>query len=79
MPTVLRQGPYRFSFYSGDCDEPPHVRIEREDKVAKSWLAPARLAHGTGRGRAELVRLQRAVEEHGKTLKEARNAYCRGA
>ena len=25
MPTVLRHGPYRFFFYSGDRDEPPHV------------------------------------------------------
>jgi hypothetical protein len=39
MPTVLRVGPYRFFFYAGDHDEPPHVHIEREDKLAKFWLS----------------------------------------
>lgn len=40
MPTVLRVGPYRFFFYAGDRDEPPHVHVERNDKVAKFWLDP---------------------------------------
>jgi len=43
MPTVLRVGPYRFFFYAGDRDEPPHVHVERNDKVAKFWLDPIRL------------------------------------
>ncbi len=40
MPTVLRHGPYRFFFYAGDRDEPPHVHIERDSKIAKLWLDP---------------------------------------
>jgi hypothetical protein len=43
MPTVLRIGPYRFFFYAGDRDEPPHIHVEREDKIAKCWLNPIRL------------------------------------
>lgn len=43
MPTVLRSGPYRCFFYAGDHDEPRHVHIEREDKIAKFWLVPVRL------------------------------------
>jgi hypothetical protein len=35
MPTVLRTGPYRLFFYSGDGGEPPHVHAERDDAVAK--------------------------------------------
>ena len=35
MPTVLRVGPYRFFFYASDRDEPIHVHVERDDKVAK--------------------------------------------
>jgi hypothetical protein len=34
MPTVLRSGPYRFFFYSGDAGEPSHVHIERDGSVA---------------------------------------------
>ncbi|MFH1436112.1 MAG: DUF4160 domain-containing protein [Pseudomonadota bacterium] len=43
MPTVLRVGSYRFFFYAGDRDEPPHVHIERDDRIAKLWLDPVRL------------------------------------
>lgn len=35
MPTVLRIGPYRFFFYSGDGGEPPHIHVERDDAIAK--------------------------------------------
>jgi hypothetical protein len=38
MPTVLRIGPYRFFFYAGEKDEPAHIHVEREDKVAKFGL-----------------------------------------
>jgi Domain of unknown function (DUF4160) len=44
MPTVLRVGPYRFFFYSGDGSEAPHVHVERDASVAKFWLDPVRLA-----------------------------------
>ena len=40
MPTVLRVGPYRYFFYAGDRDEPPHIHVEREEKIAKFWLEP---------------------------------------
>lgn len=43
MPTVLRVGPYRFFFYASDRHEPPHVHVERDEKVAKFWLRPVRL------------------------------------
>ncbi len=39
MPTILRIGPYRFFFYAGDRDEPQHVHVERDDRIAKFWLA----------------------------------------
>lgn len=48
MPTVLRLGPHRFFFYAGDRDEPPHVHVEREDKIAKFWLDPIRLQKSGG-------------------------------
>ena len=35
MPTVLRVGPYRYFFYASDRDEPPHIRVERNDNVAR--------------------------------------------
>jgi len=75
MPTVLRVGPYRFFFYAGDCDEPPHVHIERDDKLAKFWLDPFRLQSNTGFARAELRRIQKILSDHQQELIEAWHDY----
>ena len=71
MPTVLRSGPYRLFFYSGDRDEPPHVHIEREDSVAKVWLDPVRLESNAGFRAAELRRIERIVSDNQIKLLEA--------
>jgi len=44
MPTVMHIGPYRFFFYAGDRDEPPHVHVERDRSNAKFWLDPVAIA-----------------------------------
>jgi hypothetical protein len=75
MPTVFRTGPYRFFFYSGDRDEPAHVHVEREDKIAKFWLDPIRLQRSKGLSRIEVRRLQRIVEENHARLMEAWDEY----
>lgn len=75
MPTVLRVGPYRFFFYSGDRDEPVHVHVERDDNVAKFWLDPVRLQTSGGFNAAELRRIQRIIDENQNTLREAWNEY----
>lgn len=39
MPTVKGiEGPYRFFFFSFDCNEPPHIHVQRERQLAKFWL-----------------------------------------
>ncbi len=40
MPTVLQVGPYSFIFFSSDRDEPPHIHIKRDKRIAKFWLNP---------------------------------------
>lgn len=75
MPTVLRHGPYRFFFYAGDRDEPPHIHIERDGKIAKFWLDPVRLQNSGGFSRHELNQLQNLVEENVDTLLEGWNEY----
>ena len=78
MPTVLRVGPYRFYFYAGDRDEPPHVHVEREDKIARFWLDPLRLQSSGGFSRTEIGRIQGLVREHREEIVEAWNEYFRG-
>ncbi|HRB29335.1 MAG TPA: DUF4160 domain-containing protein [Nitrosomonas sp.] len=75
MPTVLRVGPYRFFFYSGDRDEPKHVHVEREDNIAKFWIDPVRLQNSGGFRRSEIVRIMSIINEHSKQIAEAWDEY----
>jgi hypothetical protein len=75
MPTVLRSGPYRFFFYAGDRDEPPHIHVEREANRAKLWLEPARLQESGGFNAREINRIMALVEEHREELLRAWNDY----
>ena len=77
MPTVLRAGPYRFFFYAGDSREPPHIHVERDDNIAKFWLAPIRLQRSDGFARVEIGRMQKLVARHQPALREAGHAYFR--
>ena len=77
MPTVLRNGPYRFFFYAGDRDEPAHVHVERDDCEAKFWLEPVRLARSHGFRRKEINRARKLVEEHREQLLESWNEFFR--
>ena len=75
MPPVLREGPYRLFFYSGDGSEPSHVHVERDDRICKFWLDPVRMQGSGGLARAEIRRIARIVEQHQATLIEAWNEY----
>ena len=68
MPTVFREGPYRFFFYTGDRNEPAHIHVEHENRVAKFWLDPVRLQNSGGFSRKEMGRLLRLVEENQEQL-----------
>jgi len=71
MPTVLRIGPYRFFFFSADCDEPSHVHVERDDAEAKFWLDPVGEAYNHGFRAAELRTVRELVEANRDFLQEA--------
>jgi hypothetical protein len=71
MPTVLKEGSYRFFFYASDRGEPAHIHVERENKVAKFWLNPPRLAQSGDFGRAEIRRIGQMVAEHRQKFLEA--------
>jgi len=64
MPTIKRIGPYRFFFVSLDYDEPPHVHVQRERKVAKFWLNPVSLAKAGGFRTHELNKIATLITQH---------------
>jgi hypothetical protein len=78
MPTVFRSGPYRFFFYAGDRDEPHHIHVERDDKVAKFWLDPIRFQNSGGFNRVELKQIRSIIEENQEFFMEAWNEYFGG-
>jgi hypothetical protein len=78
MPTVLKTGPYRFFFYASDRDEPPHIHVERDDKLIKFWLDPVRLQYNIGFNRVEIRHIEKIIQEYCIQLLEAWNAYFSG-
>jgi len=78
MPTVMRSGPYRFFFYASDRDEPRHIHVEREARVAKYWLNPVRLQSSGGFSRLELSRIRGIIDENHEQLLEAWDGYFGG-
>jgi len=75
MPTVLREGPYRFYFYSHESNEPPHIHVDRDARSAKFWLNPVGLVRNLGFGAPELNRIERIIRENQANLLEAWNGY----
>jgi hypothetical protein len=75
MPTVRRVGPYRLFFYAGDRDEPQHIHVERNDKIAKFWLDPVRLQSSGGFSRMEISRIQKIINQHHPRLVEVWHEY----
>lgn len=76
MPTALIVGPYRFSFWSRDCEEPRHVHVTRDDLTAKYWLDPVELANNQGFSRRELNEIERIIGEHLADLRRIWNEFC---
>jgi hypothetical protein len=75
VPTVHREGPYRFFFYSADRNEPPHVHVERDANRAKFWLHPVRLARSAGFSAAELRQIEQLIAHRADLLLKAWNEY----
>jgi Domain of unknown function (DUF4160) len=75
MPTVLRDGSYRFFFYSGDGGEPRHIHVESAGNEAKYWLDPVALARNRGFGQKELNRIETIIANNLALLRNAWDDY----
>jgi hypothetical protein len=77
MPTIKRiSGPYRFFFYSFDCNEPEHVHVQRENRIFKYWLKPLALAANNGFSARELNQIRALVARDMKSRLEAWHEHC---
>ena len=69
-------GPYRLFFTSFDCNEPPHVHVERETSTAKLWLEPIELVRSHGFSARELNVIRRIITTHREVILEAWHEHC---
>lgn len=80
MPTIRGiPGPYRLYFYSFDCNEPPHVHVQRERATAEFWLDGVALAGNHGLAPRDLTAARRTVLEHLPRILEAWREHCGSA
>ena len=64
MPTIYREGPYRFFFNSRE-ETRMHVHIESPDGTAKFWLEPIiALTMSHNLSSKELTKIEGIVREH---------------
>jgi len=77
MPTIKNiPGPYRFYFYSFDCNEPEHVHVQRENRVCKYWLRPVALSRNEGFSARELNQIRAEVVRNIERILEAWHEHC---
>jgi hypothetical protein len=77
MPTVLKEGKYRFFFFSNEGTEPPHIHVESDNKYAKFWLDHISLASSYGFKAYELSEISKIIERNQEMMRRQWNEYFR--
>jgi hypothetical protein len=77
-PTVFREGPFRFFFFSRE-ETRVHVHVSHPDGEAKFWLKPeVELATQTGLPGHVVNEAKQLVEDHLQEIIDAWNAHFPG-
>ncbi len=69
-------GPYRFFFYSFDCNEPMHVHVQRERMICKFWIKPLALAQDYGFSAKELNTIREIIAKNTDAIMEGWYEHC---
>ena len=77
MPTVLRNGAFRFHFYSDEGEEPAHIHVDTGDGECKFWLDPVVLAKSINVSPVDVRKIERLVFEHRSFLMERYHEFHR--
>lgn len=74
-PTIFREGPFRFFFFSRE--EPrPHVHVQSPDGEAKFWIDPEiELAKNYRLSDKDLAKIQKLIESHEEEIRDAWNRH----
>jgi hypothetical protein len=77
MPTIRNvPGPYRFFFYSFDCNEKMHVHVQRDKMICKFWIQPLALVMSRGFSSKELNTIRELIEKNKDWIMEAWYEHC---
>ncbi|MGH9196663.1 MAG: DUF4160 domain-containing protein [Acidimicrobiia bacterium] len=70
-PTVFREGPFRFFFFSRE-EERLHIHVQSPDGEAKFWLDPSiELARNYGLSEQDLRRVEALIGDHEQEIRDA--------
>jgi hypothetical protein len=70
-PTVFREGPFRFFFFSRE-ETRLHIHVQSPDGEAKYWIDPnIELARNYGLSAQDLRRVEQLIEEHEEEIRNA--------
>lgn len=75
MPTIYREGPYGFFFYSREGQEPPHIHVERDELECKIWLTPELLVASSDFPAHELTKILKIVRQNQLIFVETYERY----
>ena len=77
-PTVFRDGPFRFYFFSRE-ETRMHVHVSGPDGEAKFWLEPSvEIVANYGLKDTDLGRVRRVVDERREEIKDAWRSHFAG-
>ena len=77
MPAIKNIfGPYRFFFYSFDCNEPLHVHVRRDNMTCKFWLEPVALSKNNRFSPRELSRIRKIIHENLEVIINEWHNHC---
>ncbi len=77
-PTVFRDGPFRFYFFSRE-ETRMHVHVSGPDGEAKFWLEPeVELVRNHGLKDPDVTRVRRVIDERGEEIRDAWRSHFGG-
>jgi len=79
MPTIWYEQGFRFSFYSSDAAERPHVHVDKGGAEGKWWLDPIQEARNSGFNARDRSTITRIIRDRQGFFLEAWERFFRGA
>lgn len=71
MPTILQENGFSVLVFTREPNEPAHVHVMKDRKLAKFWLSSLEVAKNRGYRSHELTEIRHILKKHQAQLKKA--------